>query len=179
MPTQKKQRSESQRKTSTKAQREAWRPELLVERGLGGGRRVGGAEGAGAGDSLQRLPSGVLELLAGAGDVVDDLVLMDVGAAGEQGVGDGDADGAADVAHEVEEAAGVADLLVVERAVGGGADGDEDEAEAEAGDEDGQEQGGGGDVEGDVAEVEGGEAEGEEAEGEQVARVDSCWRGSR
>src|SRR5438034_1279764 len=70
-----------------------------------------------------------------------------------------------------EEAAGVADLFVVEGAVGGGANGNEDKAEAEAGDEDGEEKGGGGDVEGNVAEVEGGEAEGEEAEGEQVARI--------
>ena len=104
---------------------------------------------------------------------------MDGGAAGEQRLRDGDADGAADVAHEVEEAAGVADLVVVERAVGGGGDGDEDEAEAEAGDEDGEKQGGGGDVEGDVAEVEGGEAEGEEAEGEEPARVDFVGEDSR
>src|SRR5205823_13628034 len=100
-----------------------------------------------------------------------DLVLMDGAATGEEGLGDGDADGDADDAHEIEEAAGVADLFVVEGAVGGGAKGNEDKAEAEAGDEDGEVEGGGGDVEGNVADVEGGEAEGEEAEGEQVARI--------
>jgi len=113
-----------------------------------------------------------LKLLAGAGNRVDDEVLVDVGAAGKQGGGDGDANGAADVAHQVEEAAGVADLFRVECAIGGGADGNEDETETEAGDEDGEEQCGGGDLEGDVAEVESGEAEGEEAEGEKVAGID-------
>ena len=39
MPTQKKQRSESQRKTSTKAQMSGLATELLVERGLGGVER--------------------------------------------------------------------------------------------------------------------------------------------
>ena len=74
---------------------------------------------------------------------------MDVGATGEQGGGDGDADGASDVAHEVEDAAGVADLFGAQSPVGGSGDGDEDEAEAESGDEDGQEERGGGDIEGD------------------------------
>ncbi len=104
---------------------------------------------------------------------------MDCAAAGEERLGDGDADGTAYVAHQVEEAAGVADLFVVERAVGGGANGDKDEAETEAGDEDWEEKRGGGDVEGDVAKVEGGEAEGEEAEGEEASVGRPCWTGSR
>src|SRR5229473_2700217 len=52
--------------------------------------------------------------VGGEGDGVDDLVLVDGAAAGEQRGGDGDADGAADVAHEVEYAGGVADLVVAE-----------------------------------------------------------------
>ncbi len=86
----------------------------------------------------------VLELLAGAGNGVNDLVLMDGAAASEKSFRDGDADGAADVAHQVEEAAGVADLTGLQCAVGGGADGDEDEAQSETGDEDGEEECGGG-----------------------------------
>ncbi len=147
--------------------------ELLVHRCLGGGEAVGGAEGSAA-DAAEESLQGtelVLELLAGDGDGVDDLVLMNGSAAGEEGGGDRDSDASADVAHEVEDAAGVADLLVVERAVGGDVDGDEDEGEAEAGDEDGQEECGGRDVRGDVAEVEGGEAEGDEAKGEEVTGI--------
>ena len=113
-----------------------------------------------------------MKLLAGARNVVGDEILMDVGAAGEQGGGDGDADGAANVAHEVEEAAAVADLFGIKSAIRRGADGDEDEAETKASDEDGKKQGGWGDVEGNVAEVESSETEGEEAEGEKVAWVD-------
>ncbi len=122
--------------------------ELLVECGLGWGESVGGAEGTAAGTTEVVLKGveAVLELLAGAGNGVDDLVLVDGAAAGEQRGGDGDADGAADVAHEVEYAGGVADLVVAEGAVGGGADGDEDEAETEAGDEDGEKKCGGGEV---------------------------------
>ena len=90
MLTQKKQRRESQRKTSTKAQLEAWRLSWLVEGGLGGGEGVGGAEVRGEG--VLEVADGVLELLAGLRDGVEDLVLVDGGAAGEQGGGDGDAD---------------------------------------------------------------------------------------
>src|ERR1039458_6552047 len=97
---------------------------------------------------------------------------MHSGAAGEQGLGDGDADRSADVAHEVEEAAGIANLLVAQSAVGGGGDGDKDERQGESCNENREQQGGGGDVEVDAAEVERGEAEDSESEGEQVARVD-------
>src|ERR1700761_7022302 len=92
--------------------------ELLIERGLGRGCGVGRTEGVG--ECVLRGVEGVLELLAGDRYGVEDLVLVDVGAAGEQGAGDGDADGAADVTHEVEDAGRVADLVVAERAVSGG-----------------------------------------------------------
>src|SRR5258707_2512091 len=72
--------------------------ELLIEGGCGGVGGVGFAEVGGEG--LGHVVQAVLELLAGAGDGVDDLVLMDGAAAGEEGLGDGDADGASDVAHE-------------------------------------------------------------------------------
>ena len=87
--------------------------ELLVECGLGGidGVRLS----VGVSQELGHAAEGVLKLLASARDIVDDLILMDVGAAGEQGGGDGDANGASDVAHEVEETAGVADLFRVKR----------------------------------------------------------------
>src|SRR5580704_5337281 len=143
--------------------------ELLVERGLGGAQSVGVTEPAG--EKLSRGLHRVLKLLASDGDGVDDLVLVDGTAAGEECLSDGDADAATHVAHQVEEAAGVADLLVVERTVGCSANGDEDEAEAEAGDEDGEEKSGGREVQGDIAEVKRGEAEGEEAEGEEDARI--------
>ena len=51
---------------------------------------------------------------------------------------------------QVEEAAGVSDLLVAQGAVGGGGDGDEDEAEAESGDDDGAAGASWRDVEGDA-----------------------------
>jgi len=121
----------------------------------------------------------VLELQAGLGYGVDDVILMRGGAAGEQGGGDGDADGAANVAHEIEEAAGVADLVVAQGSVGLGGDGHEDKAEGEAGDEDGNEERGGRDVWREVAEVERGEAEDEEAEGEQVAGVGAVGKIAR
>jgi len=144
--------------------------ELLVEGGLGG---IGGVRLAvGVSEELGHATETVLKLLAGARNVVDDEILMNVGAAGEQGGGYGDADGAANVAHEIEEAAAVADLFGIKSAVSRCADGDEDEAETKASDEDGEKQGGGGDVEGNVAEVESRETEGEEAEGEKVAWVD-------
>ena len=144
--------------------------ELEVELSAGCGEGVGGT--VVAGDGSPRSGDGVLKGLAGLGDGVDDVVLVGVGAAGEESFGDGDADRSADVTHEVEEAAGVADLFDVEGAVGGGGDGDEDEGERESGDKDGQKQGGGRDAESDVAEVEGGEAEDAEAEGEEETRVD-------
>ncbi len=109
--------------------------ELTVEGRLRGGEGIGGAEGIG--EEFLQVAQGVLELLAGLGDVVGDQVLVDGGAADEEGLGYGDSDGAADVAHEVEEAAGVTDLVVAQGPVGGGADGNEDEGEAESGDEDG------------------------------------------
>ncbi len=136
----------------------------MVEVGVGGWGGVGGAEVGG--EEALGVVQGVLVGSAGLRHVVGEVVLVGVGAAGEEGGGDGDADGTSDVAHEVEEAAGVADLLVGERAVGGGVDGHEDEAETEAGDEDGDEERPGRDVERDGAEVERGEAEGDEAEGE-------------
>ena len=88
--------------------------ELLVDHCLRGGEGVGWAEGAAAGGAEEALKSGelILELLAGDGDGVDDQILVDGAATGEERLGDGDADGAADVAHKVEEAAGVADLFV-------------------------------------------------------------------
>src|SRR5271170_5928648 len=97
---------------------------------------------------------------------------MNGAATRQERLGDGDADGAADVAHEVEDAAGVAELLVVQGPVSCDVDRDEDEGEAEASDEDGGQEGGGGDVQRDVAEVESCEAEGDEADGEEVTRVD-------
>ncbi len=68
--------------------------ELLIERGLGGGEGVGGAEGSLLlpAKKLLEIGEGVLELLAGEGDGVDDLVLMNGAAAGEEGLRDGDAD---------------------------------------------------------------------------------------
>jgi len=110
--------------------------ELVVEGGAGGEEGVvgahGGSEGVlgvaeeGSGYGSGGVYAALAEDASGAG--VEDFGLVDGGAAGEEGGGDGDADAAADVSHEVEDAGGVADLLVVQRAVGGGADGDEDEA---------------------------------------------------
>ena len=85
--------------------------ELAVEGCLRRSEGVGGAEGVG--EELLQVAEGVLELLASPGNVVGDQVLMDGGTAGEEGLGYGDSDAAADVAHEVEEAAGVADLFRV------------------------------------------------------------------
>jgi hypothetical protein len=115
--------------------------QLLIHRRLGGGKGVGSAEGAATWATTTEVALKglelILELLAGARDGVDDLILVDSAAAGQERLRDGDTDGAADVAHEVEQAAGVADLFVVECAVGSGANGNEDKAEAEASDEDG------------------------------------------
>src|SRR5438445_3128032 len=60
--------------------------QLQIESGLGGIGGVGLAEVAGeaAGQTVER----VLELLAGERDGVDDLVLMNGAAAGEEGLGD-------------------------------------------------------------------------------------------
>src|SRR6185312_1211695 len=125
---------------------------------------IGVAEVAGKGMSGRG--EAVLEVLAGLRNCVGDEVLMDIRASNQQRGGERDADGAADVAHEIEETAGVADLLVAQCAVGSGVDGHEDKAETESGDENGQQQGRWRDVERDGAEVERGESEGEETKGE-------------
>src|ERR1017187_2340962 len=144
--------------------------ELAVDRCLGGGQRVGGSEDVS--ESVACAGEGVLKLPPCDGNAVEHLVLMHRGAAGEQRLGDGDSDGSADVAHEVEEAARVADLFIAQGSIGGDADGNEDKAEAEAGDQDGQKQRGGGDGESHVAKVEGGEAEDAESETEEITRID-------
>ena len=113
----------------------------------------------------------VLEVLASLGNGVDDQVLVDSTTPGEQGRRQRDADGPADVSHQVEKSAGVADLLVAQGAVGRGIDGHEDEAEAESGDQNRQKKRRGRYIEGDGPEVEGGESEDEEPEGEEVAGV--------
>jgi len=112
-----------------------------------------------------------LEPIAGLRDGSDDLVLMELGAASDHGLRGRDSDGAADIAEQVEDAAGVSDFLVAQRGVTLRGDGDEDEAEGEAGDDDGPEKRPGADAEVDVAEGERHESEDDEAEGEQVARV--------
>ncbi len=56
--------------------------ELAVESGLGGREGVGGAEVGG--EEVLEIAEGVLELLAGLRDGVEDLVLVDGGATGEE-----------------------------------------------------------------------------------------------
>ena len=172
MARQRKLSRQRERKTFDEGPERGLAVELSVEEGLGGVEGVGGAEGVGEG--VLGAGERVLEGTAGEWYGVEDLVLVGGGVAGEQRRGQRDSDGASDVSHEIEDAAGAAHLLVAEGPVGGDVDGDEDKAEAEAGDHDGQEQGGGGDGEGGVAEVEGGEAEDGESEGEQVARIDAA-----
>src|SRR6185437_7861706 len=92
-------------------------------------------------------------------------------AAGKQGFGDGNSNRTADVADEVEDAAGVSDFLVAQRSVALRGDGDEDEAERKAGNDNGPEEGPRADGEADIAEGERHGAEDDEAEGEQVAGV--------
>ena len=92
--------------------------------------------------------------------------------AGQQGLRDGDPDGSTHVAHQVEQAGGIADLLIAQRAISGGRDWHEDKGEAEPCDQDGQQKRRRRDIQRDVAEVKRGQAEGEEAEGQQLAGVD-------
>ena len=94
----------------------------------------------------------LLEDGAGWREVGAEFGLVQGGAADERGGGHGDADGAADVAHQVEEAGGVADLVARRCVAVVMVARDEDEAEAEAGDQDGKEQRVGADVEVDGAE---------------------------
>ena len=171
MARQRKLSRQRERKTFDEGPERGLAVEFSVEEGLGGVEGVGGAEGVG--ECVLGAGKGVLEGTAGERDGVENLVLVDGGVAGEEGCGQRDSDGATDVAHEVEDSAGAAHLLVAQGAGGGDGDGDEDKAEAEAGDHDGDEQGGGGDGEGDVAEVESGEAEDGESEGEEIARIDA------
>lgn len=94
-------------------------------------------------EAAERVGSGsetVLEVLASLRDGIGHEVLMNVAAAGQQGRSERYTDRSSDVSHEVEESAGIADLLIVQGAVSGGIDRDEDEAKAESGDEDGEEQ---------------------------------------
>ena len=83
---------------------------------------------------------GVLELLTAPWHGVDDLVLVDCRAARQQGGCDGDSDGPTYVTHQVEDAAGIPDLFVLQRAIGRCADGDEDKTQSKTSDEDWQEE---------------------------------------
>ena len=81
-----------------------------------GGYRVGALEDEEAGELVKRGP-GVG--LAGT-DLFDEAALVELLAARKQGGHDGDADAAADVAHQVEDAGGVAHLLAGDVRHGGG-----------------------------------------------------------
>src|SRR5579875_2546434 len=138
---------------------------LLVERGCGGVPGVGLrgvlAHVSGQGAHL------LLKPRLGATDIVRDLRLVEIGAAHQFGLGDGDTDRSADIPDQVEDAAGVADLVVAQGAVRLCGDGDEDEAEGKPGQDDGNQQGPGADAEVEIAEDQGGNAESDEAEGEE------------
>ena len=71
--------------------------ELLVKEGLGGVGGVGCAEVASY--CVGGRVDAVLELLAALGNVVDDQVLVDGAAAGEECLRNGDSDGSAYVTH--------------------------------------------------------------------------------
>src|ERR1700742_4362069 len=71
------------------------------------------------------------------GEIACEIDAMRLRVASDDCIDDGDADAAADVAEEIVEAAGVADLLVAERAHGDGGERNEDEAGAGAGGDDG------------------------------------------
>src|SRR5258708_27634698 len=88
--------------------------QLLVECGLRRTERVVGAEDAAAAEVILKGAELILELLAGEGDGVDDLVLVDGAAAGEEGLGEGDGGGAGGVAEGGGEGGRVSGLVVVE-----------------------------------------------------------------
>src|SRR6185312_9830476 len=89
--------------------------QLAVEIGLRGMQRVGLAKRVG--ESVPHIRDSGFEGLSGLRYLVENLVLMDGGAAREQGGGYRNAYGTTDVAHQVEDAAGVADLFVFQSAV--------------------------------------------------------------
>ena len=66
------------------------------------------------------------------GGVGHQIILMDLRAAHQDGGDAGDADAAADVAHQVVDAGGVTHFFLAQSAHGHGGEGDEDEAAGEA-----------------------------------------------
>jgi len=112
-----------------------------------------------------------LELRSSARDVVENFGLVQVGAARQHRGCDRDANRTPDIAHEVEDAGCITDLLIAQRSVGRRRDGHENERQAEAGNQDGQKQRCGRDAQSDVAEVESRKTEGSEPEGKQPARI--------
>ena len=91
---------------------------------------AGGAEVGGEGVGQHGLMVG--ENGVGGSELAAEDVLVGLGAAGEEGGDHGDADAAAEVAHEIEDAGGVAHLFVFQRAHGQGGHGDEDQGGGEA-----------------------------------------------
>ncbi len=91
------------------------------------------------------------------------------------GVDERNSDAASDVAQQIIEAAGIADLLIRKRSHGGSGERNEDHARAEAAEDDRPEERPGTDGEGYLAEPDAADGEDEEAGGDEPARIHTAW----
>lgn len=140
---------------------------------------VEGSEGSGlsggrahvAGEVLTDTADILLEQGIAEPDAVGEACLVIAGAADEVGLGDRDADGAADITQQIEDAGGVPDFLVGQRGGAEVTDGDKEEAGPESGKNNEEQKAVGAHLEIEEREGVGGETEQEEAKADEPAVV--------